>query len=113
MLLAVLLGCQRPEPAPLPPPRREQWRPRGRTVAASDGLHGYLVKPETLPAQGVLMLVDTLDDDSRSQADQLAREGSVALAIIADTPTERAQAYLDRLADTRGTRVRCLRTEGC
>jgi hypothetical protein len=112
LVLIGWLGCQRPEPAPLPPPRRELWQPRGRTVAASN-FHGYLVKPQQLPVPAILLLVDTLDDATRKTADDLARGGSVTLAVEAATETERARAYLNNLADTRGVSDRCLRLDGC
>lgn len=112
-MLAVWLGCNRPEPAPLPPPQREQWRPKGRVVAASGGLRGYLVKPQAVPAPATLLLVDALDEATRAGADGLAREGTVALAVTADINTLRATAYLEKLPDTRGVTTVCQRAAGC
>lgn len=113
LLLVVCLGCQRPEPAPLPPPQRAQWRPRGRVVAASDGLRGYLVKPQDTPAPATLMLVDALDEATRADADALAISGTVAFAVTADITTTRAAAYLEQLPDTRGVTTDCRREAGC
>ena len=82
-------------------------------VAAGTDLRGYLVKPHVLPAPGVLLLVDQINEQTRQHATTQATEGRVALAVETDTPTTRAQAYLDALADTRGVTVTCLRERGC
>ena len=82
-------------------------------VAASDGLRGYLVKPQETPAGSILLLVDQIDAHARSASDDLARQGQIALAVAPETDTARAQTYLDGLPDTRGSAILCQRQAGC
>lgn len=106
VLLLLGLSCSAEDPVPLPEPTHDVWRPKGRMVAASD-LRGYLVKPESTPAPGLLVLVDAIDPAARASADQEAVAGRIVLLIEADTDTARAEDYLNRLASTRGVQTRC------
>ena len=79
-------------------------------VAAAD-LSGFLVHPQTTPAAGVLVLVDAIDEASRTQAHQLATAGEVVMLIEPSVSTARGSDYLNRLSITRGVRTLCLRQE--
>ena len=107
-VLLLGLSCSTNEPLPLPEPTYEAWRPKGRMVSAG-ALRGYLVKPQTTPAPGVLVLVDDITPAARTAADQRAISGSVVLMVEPDTETARAADYLNRLESTRGIQTHCQR----
>lgn len=107
------MACNSPEPLPLPPRQPTVWQPQGRRVALGEAVRGYLVYPEQPPAEGMLLLADSLSAEVQAQADDLAREGWVAFVVGDDTSPEAAATYLEGLPATRGIQRRCLRRGGC
>jgi hypothetical protein len=109
-VIAILLqlGCTSEPPLPLPQPEQPVWQAKGRMVSAAD-LRGYLVTPQTLPAMGVLVLVDDIDDAARAHALALAEAGELVLLLPPSVETARGVAYLDGLSTTRGVRTLCQR----
>jgi len=79
-------------------------------VAAAD-LRGYLVMPQSTPAPGTLLLVETIDASWRDTADTMAVGGEVVFLLPTTVDTARGEQYLTHLAATRGIRTLCKRTD--
>jgi len=80
-------------------------------MVAATGVRGYLVKPENPPAEGMLLLVNTVDSDTKTIAHNHAIEGFVVLAIPSEIKSEQAMSYLQGLSEVRGVSTTCLRED--
>ncbi|MCB9777806.1 MAG: hypothetical protein H6742_04520 [Alphaproteobacteria bacterium] len=93
-LLALLLACGGADPVPLPD---KAWAPPtvdGR-MASNGEVRGYLARPiPRAPADGVLLVVPTLDDAGRADARARAETGQIVLAITQDQDRTAAARWL-------------------
>jgi hypothetical protein len=107
----ILLACEINSPAPLPPSVHLSATSTGRMVQHGQ-VTGYIAMHRTqvkANGEGVITLVDTIDDEAKRAAENRAQKGVTVLAIEPHTDIGESKSYLMGFSGIERVIVDCLR----
>jgi hypothetical protein len=115
MMLAtlILLACEVKVPASLPPPIYVAPATHGRMVQHGQ-VTGYLTMQRNQAkanGEGIITLVETIDDEAREILDRSAQAGAAVLAIEPHVDVAAAISYVRDFSGIEKVTVDCLRSK--